>query len=191
MTGREKSTLRLVAFWGRNMMPIRSRGWVWPGFDYSDAEWARLEALGRVVSSSAYLMFQGITAVLVIALLGVLAFALVSLASALLPASAGPYPLVVLGVLMTFLTLGVLVPLAMRIAAAASIDRAAEEKLSGAPGDAALAAKIARQFRRVAVFAAGVIVLIFVTTMMVPESMQAWAGVAVAVVSAVAAIVFL
>jgi hypothetical protein len=63
-------TLALLAFWGRNMAPIRARGWVWPGFDYSEAEWKRLLALADAVSGGAYLAFQIVTAVLIIAAIG-------------------------------------------------------------------------------------------------------------------------
>ena len=35
----------VLAFWGRNMAPIRARGWTWPGFDYDETEWQRLLTL--------------------------------------------------------------------------------------------------------------------------------------------------
>jgi hypothetical protein len=51
----------VLAFWGRNMAPIRARGWTWPGFDYDETEWQRLLTLAKAVSSDAFVGFQIVT----------------------------------------------------------------------------------------------------------------------------------
>jgi len=75
-------------------------------------------------------------------------------------AKAGPLGLLAAIAIATFLLLGYGFPLAMRLAAAFATDDAMRAQLSAAPGDADLAAKIPRQFRRVAAFAAATLVLI-------------------------------
>jgi hypothetical protein len=49
------------------MVPVRARGWTWPGFEYSEAEWQRLLVLAKTVSLGAFFLFQMATAVLMIA----------------------------------------------------------------------------------------------------------------------------
>jgi len=58
VAGNDRSVLAGLAFWGRNMAPIRAKGWIWPGFDYSDAEWKRLLTLAETVSFNAFVGFQ-------------------------------------------------------------------------------------------------------------------------------------
>src|SRR5947207_1275998 len=66
----EGRALAVLAFWGRNMAPIRAKGWTWPGFDYREEEWRRLLALANTVSFDAFVSFQVSSAVLMIALIG-------------------------------------------------------------------------------------------------------------------------
>src|ERR1700681_1610199 len=67
VAGNDRSVLPGLAFWARNMAPIRARGWIWPGFDYSEAEWKRLLDLAETVSSEAFVSFQMATALLMLA----------------------------------------------------------------------------------------------------------------------------
>ena len=57
----------MLAFWGRNMAPIRARGRIWPGFDYSAAEWKRLLTLANAVPTAAFIIFGIATAALMVA----------------------------------------------------------------------------------------------------------------------------
>src|SRR5260370_37065743 len=69
------SVLPSLAFWGRNMAPVRAKGWSWPGFAYSECEWKRLLALADAVSFGAFISFQLATTVLTIALIGLVVVA--------------------------------------------------------------------------------------------------------------------
>ena len=58
VAGNDSRGLPVLAFWARNMAPIRARGRIWPGFDYSEAEWRRLLELAGIVPSEAFFTFQ-------------------------------------------------------------------------------------------------------------------------------------
>jgi hypothetical protein len=59
------------------------------------------------------------------------------------------------------------------------------------PGDAELAAKIARQFRRMGAFIAGVFVLIAASEFYLPDGAQHWAALVIAVAAGVVALIWL
>jgi hypothetical protein len=193
----EKHTLPLLAFWGRNMAPIRARGWIWPGFDYSEAEWKRLLALADSVSGDAYVGFQIVTAVLVIAAIGLAVAIGASVVTALyritppdLMQLGGLGPLVALA-LAVFALFGYGFPLVIRLAAAFTATQAMRAKLTVVPGDAELAAKIGRQFRRMAVFIAGVLFLIAASEFYLPDGVQHWAALVIAVGAGIVALIWL
>src|SRR5215472_888928 len=118
------SQLPGLAFWGRNMAPIRARGWIWPGFEYSEAEWRRLLSLAGAVSFEAFLSFQVATAVLTI---GLIALVVVGGAAIITPvyqtipaawAAARLLGLLIAMAIAAFLLFGYGLPLAMRAATA-------------------------------------------------------------------------
>jgi hypothetical protein len=193
----EGRALAVLAFWGRNMAPIRAKGWTWPGFDYREEEWRRLLALANTVSFDAFVSFQVATAVLMIALIGLVVgggAAIVVPLYQMMPSTWAPPGL--LGLLVTmaiavFLLFGYGLPLVVRAAAAFATNDAMRAQLSPAPGDAELAAKIPRQFRRMAAFMAGVLFLIAVSETYLPESAQHWAAIVLAVGSGLVALIWL
>jgi hypothetical protein len=197
IAGHDGGVLPGLAFWGRNMAPIRAKGWIWPGFDYSDTEWKRLLTLAETVSFNAFVGFQLATTVLVMAMIALVVAggaAVIAPLYQMIPAAwaqAGPLGLLAAIAIATFLLLGYGFPLAMRLAAAFATDDAMRAQLSAAPGDADLAAKIPRQFRRVAAFAAATLVLIAASETYLPESAQHWAALAIAIGSGVIAMIFL
>jgi hypothetical protein len=190
-------TLVLLAFWGRNMAPIRARGWAWPGFDYSEAEWKRLLALADAVSGGAYLIFQIVTAALVIIAIGLvvaIGAALIVPVNRMIPpdwAPLGTFGLLVAILVAVFGLFGYGFPLAIRLAAACAATQAMRGTLTTSPGDAALAAKIARQFRRMAAFMAGVFFLIATSELFLPAGAQHWAALAIAVGAGFVALILL
>ena len=192
----EQRTLALLAFWGRNMAPIRARGWIWPGFDYGEAEWKRLLALADAVSSGACLGFQIVTALLVIAAIGIvvaIGVGLITWLDRLVPpdwAQPGPFLLVAIPIVV-YVLFGYGFPLAIRLAAASTATQAIRGKLSAMPGDAELAAKIGRQFRRMATFIAGVFFLIAASEFYLPDGAQHWAALAIAVGAGFVALIWL
>jgi hypothetical protein len=190
------SQLPGLAFWGRNMAPIRARGWIWPGFEYSEAEWQRLLSLASVVSFDAFLTFQLATAVLMIVLIAlvVVGAAIVAPVYQTIPsawAAARLLGLLIALAIAAFLLFGYGLPLAMRVAAAFAANDATRAKLIASPGDTDLAAKIARQFRRVAAFIAVMLFLVAASEAYLPESVQHWVAITLAVGSGFVAIVFL
>jgi hypothetical protein len=193
----EQRTLALLAFWGRNMASIRARGWVWPGFDYGEAEWQRLLALAQGVSGDAYLGFQIVTVVLVvasIALVVTIGVGIVALPYRMIPsewAQLGPPGLLLAISVAVFVLFGYGFPFAIRLAAAFVAHRSMRAKLAALPGDAELAAKIARQFRRMAAFIAGVLFLIAASEFYLPDGAQHWAALAIAVGAGFVALIWL
>jgi hypothetical protein len=79
----------------------------------------------------------------------------------------------------------------VRAAAAFATNDAMRAQLSAAPGDAELAAKIPRQFCRMAAFMAGVIFLIAASETYLPESAQHWAAIVLAIGSGFVALIWL
>jgi hypothetical protein len=193
----DRRTPALLAFWGRNMAPVRARGWIWPGFDYSESEWKRLLALAGAVSGGAYVRFQIITPVLVIAMIGLVVAIGVGLVTSLyrlIPpewAQLGPLGLLVAIPIVVYVLFGHGFPLAIRIAAAFSATQPVRAKLTALPGDAELAAKIERQFRRMAAFIAGVFFLITVSEFYLPAGAQHWAALVIAVGAGFVALIWL
>jgi hypothetical protein len=191
------SQLPGLAFWGRNMAPIRARGWIWPGFEYSEAEWRRLLSLAGAVSFEAFLSFQVATAVLTIALIALVVgggAAIITPVYQTIPAAWAAARL--LGVLIAmaiaaFLLFGYGLPLAMRAATAFAASDAMRAKLVASPSDTDLAGKIARQFRRVAAFIAVMLFLVAASEAYLPESVQHWVAITLAIGSGFVAIVFL
>jgi hypothetical protein len=198
VAGNDRSILPGLAFWARNMVPIRAGGWTWPGFDYSDVEWRRLLVLAKTVSPDAFFLFQAATALLVLAeialVVGIGGGAIVAPLYQMIPpdwALAGSLGLLVVIPAATFLLFGYGFPLAMRIASALAMNDAMRAQLSVAPGDASLAAKIPGQFRRMAAFIAGILFLIVASELYLPDSAQHWAALVVAIGSGIVAVLFL
>jgi hypothetical protein len=198
IAGNDRSVLPGLAFWARNMAPIRARGWTWPGFEYSEAEWQRLLVLAKTVSLGAFFLFQMATAVLMIAaialVVGIGGGAIVAPLYRMIPpdwAPAGLLGLLAVIPAATFLLFGYGFPLAMRIAAALATDDAMRAQLSVAPGDADLAAKISGQFRRMAAFIAGMLFLIVASELYLPDSAQHWMALAIAIGAGIVAVLFL
>jgi hypothetical protein len=193
----EGRALAALAFWGRNMAPIRTKGWAWPGFDYREEEWRRLLALANTVSFDAFVSFLVATAVLMITLIGSVVAggsAIVVPLYQMIPSTLAPAGL--LGLLVTmaiavFLLFGFGLPLVVRAAAAFATNDAMRAQLRSAPGDAELAAKIPRQFRRMAVFIAGMLFLIAASETYLPESAQHWAAIVLAIGSGFVALIWL
>jgi hypothetical protein len=190
----DRRVLPLLALWGRNMAPVRARGWVWPGFDYSEAEWKRLLALAGAVSSDAYIGFQIVTAVLVIATIGLvvaLGAGLITWLSRVIPPVLSPIGLLVAIPIVVYALFGYGFPLAIQCAAACAASNTTRTKLTALPGDAELAAKIERQFRRMAAFIAGVFFLIAASEFYLPDGAQHWAALAIAVGAGIVALIWL
>ena len=151
----------VLAFWARTMCLIRDNKMSWPGFSYTEPEWARLGTLARAVSRDADTAYNIVNAAVFIAIAAAaVAGGFIPLATVLFPVPADTPAAAFLGLLAVFaaLTLGLGMPVSMRIAARFSANRAALEQAGDAPEDAALAAKVRWQMRRMTLVMCGLLV---------------------------------
>ena len=160
-TTRANGVSARLAFWAKNMLAIRDGRMEWPGFSYSDPEWARMDELGQAVSDGAYVKFVLVNAVVFIAIAALAIGAVfIPLATILFPipaeTSALKFTLLLAGT--CFLTIGLGLPLSMRIASALLADRRAIAALPPSEADTALAAKVAWQLNRITLIMCGLLV---------------------------------
>lgn len=140
----------------------------WPGFSYDEPEWERLRQLATLVPYPAYVNFCLVNAAVFIA------FACIGIAAVFLPLAIILFPIpaetstLKFAMLLAgccFLIIGCCLPVSLRIAAALVSTDAMRRELSEAPGDAALARKIAWQINRITLVMCGLLVpgiLVFV-----------------------------
>jgi hypothetical protein len=163
----EVRSIANLAFWARNMVAIRRGGMTWPGFSYTDPEWARMDALAGAVERWRFKLYTWVNAAIFIAFAAAgIGAIFLPLASILfpVPAETKPLPFVLLLAATALLILGVGLPVSMRITARL-VASDATRTLKPAPGDAALEAKIGWQIRRMIIIMCGVLVpgtLIFI-----------------------------
>jgi hypothetical protein len=161
MAAMDKAALARLAFWSLNMQAATGGKNSWPGFKYTAPEWQRMERLAEMVEGAAFVRFLAITAILFIVFAGAVVVCLfVPILIALYPnpADLQPLPFVLLLAATALLSLGIGLPLSMRLAARLSASKALRAKLVKEPGDAALAAKVSHQIIRMAVIMCGLLV---------------------------------
>lgn len=158
-----------LAFWARMVTGIKGAGMTWPGFSYTDAEWSRLEVLADQVSAEVAGAFLWLNAAVFIGLAAIVMFGVfLPLATVIFPnpADTRPLPFALLLAAVCLLTLGVGLPLAMRVTAWLLTTDKVRGRLASEPGDAALWAKVRFQMTRTTVIMCGLLVpgiLIFIT----------------------------
>jgi hypothetical protein len=150
-----------LAFWAKNMTSIRSAGMQWPGFSYTETEWARMADLAGTVSDGTFENFKVVNAVIFIALAAVgIALIFMPLASLLFPHPAetpAPYFVLLLAAI-ALLIIAIGLPISMRIAAAMSAGEETRTRLRPMPGDADLARNVAYQINRITAIMCGLLV---------------------------------
>jgi hypothetical protein len=153
--------LAQLAFWARNMTAVRDSGMDWPGFSYSDAEWARMRALADAVPAAAFGKFIVWTTVifLVVAVAGIIGV-FVPLLMLLFPdpGEMQGWQFACLLAACAFLILALGFALSMNLAARWSAADAIRAQLHATAGDAALAAKVRWQINRIALIMCGALV---------------------------------
>jgi hypothetical protein len=154
---------RFLRYWSLNLILARRTGQaIMPGFSYSDAEWARMgELVGGITSGGIYLW------------LGAVVFSYMAVAVCAVTVVIG-------GLLMTawrntasvtepqiFCAIGAIIAVMIAFVMPFSIafsglvsDPLWRERAAEAPGDAALYAKVARQFRRMGLVAGVLVALV-------------------------------
>ena len=157
----DKASLARLAFWAMNMSMATGGKNNWPGFKYTATEWARLEKLAEAVHGAAFIRFVLIVTVVFIALAGCAVVGILLPFMTLLypnPADLQPLPFVLALATVALLSIGIGLPLSMRVAARASSSEAMKARLHEEAGDAALAAKAAHQITRMTVIMCGLLV---------------------------------
>jgi hypothetical protein len=150
-----------LAFWADIMMRIKDAGMKWPGFSYTDAEWARLERLADAVAPVDAGRFKFVNAAVFIALAALAMFSgFLPLASELFPVPAETPAVAFLALLAAtcFVVLGLGLPLSTRIAAPLSAGVGTRGNLSVLAYDAELWSKVVFQMRRITLILCGFLV---------------------------------
>ena len=116
-----QGSLASLAFWAKNMSVLRESGYSWwPGFSYTPAEWDEIERLAKPIDGGAYLKFIGLNALLFIVFTGIAVVGFMLPVLLLLypdPSKLQPLPFVLLLASVAAITIGVGLPLSMKISA--------------------------------------------------------------------------
>ncbi|ESX28264.1 hypothetical protein [Mesorhizobium sp. LSJC264A00] len=143
------------------MTAIKDGRMEWPGFSYTDAEWARMRVLAAPIGAGRYQLFTWVNAAIFIAIaaLGIVCVFL-PLATLLFPVPAETSALKFSALLAAcaLLIIGLGLPISMRLSSALAISREMRAGLVGEAGDEALAAKVSWQINRIMLVMCGLLV---------------------------------
>ena len=161
MVGMTSSALARLAFWAKGMVAISDGRMEWPGFSYTDSEWARMRTLSEPIGAGTYQLFTIVNAVIfiTIASLGIFGVFL-PLATVLfpVPAETSALKFSLLLAACAFLIIGLGLPISMRLSAVLVASRAVRAALVAAPGDEALASRVSWQINRIMLIMCGLLV---------------------------------
>ncbi|MGX5827614.1 hypothetical protein [Mesorhizobium sp. 43Arga] len=161
MSGMTSSALARLAFWAKGMVSINDARMGWPGFSYSDAEWARMRTLSEPVGAGTYRLFTIVNAVIFIAVAALGMFGVfLPLATLLfpIPAQTSALKFSLLLAACAFLIIGLGLPISMRLSAMLVGGKTVRAALVPAAGDEALAAKVSWQINRIMLIMCGLLV---------------------------------
>lgn len=155
------SALARLAFWAKGMVSINNARMEWPGFSYSDAEWARMRTLSEPIGAGTYQLFTMVNAAIfiTIAALGIFGVFL-PLATLLfpIPAETSALKFSMLLAACAFLIIGFGLPISMRISAMLVGGKTLRAALVPDAGDEALASKVSWQINRIMLIMCGLLV---------------------------------
>jgi hypothetical protein len=155
------SALARLAFWAKGMVSINNARMEWPGFSYSDAEWARMRTLSEPIGAGTYQLFTMVNAAIfiTIAALGIFGVFL-PLATLLfpIPAETSALKFSMLLAACAFLIIGLGLPISMRLSAMLVGGKTMRAALVPAAGDEALASKVSWQINRIMLIMCGLLV---------------------------------
>jgi hypothetical protein len=143
MNGMTSSALARLAFWAKGMVSINDARMEWPGFSYSDAEWARMRILSEPIGTGTYQLFTIVNAVIFIAIAALGTFGVFLPLATLLfpvPAETSALKFSLLLAACAFLIIGLGLPISMRLSAMLLGGKTVRAALAPAAGDEALAA---------------------------------------------------
>lgn len=157
-----KSKLARVAFWAKNMTVLRDTGYKWwPGFTYSDTEWAQMDKLAAPISGGAYIKFTWVNAFffIIFAAIFVVCF-FVPIVTLMYPnpADVQPLPFSLALAATALLSIGIGLPLTMRISAWLCASEEVRAQLASTPATEALSARVSWQLLRMTLIMCGILV---------------------------------
>lgn len=161
MNGMTSSALARLAFWAKGMVSINDARMEWPGFSYSDAEWARMRTLSEPIGAWTYQLFTIVNAGIFIAIAALGIFAVFLPLATLLfpvPAETSALKFSLLLAACAFLIIGLGLPISMRLSAMLLGGKTVRAALAPADGDEALAAKVSWQINRIMLIMCGLLV---------------------------------
>jgi hypothetical protein len=161
MSGVTGGALARLAFWAKGMVSINDARMEWPGFSYSEAEWARMRTLSEPIGAGTYQLFTMVNAVIFIAIAALgIAGVFLPLATLLfpIPAQTSALKFSLLLAACAFLIIGLGLPVSMRLAAMLVGGKTLRAALIAAEGDEALAAKVSWQINRIMLIMCGLLV---------------------------------
>lgn len=155
------SALARLAFWAKGMVSINNARMEWPGFSYSDAEWARMRTLSEPIGAGTYQLFTMVNAAIFIAIAALGIFGVfLPLATLLfpIPAETSALKFSMLLAACAFLIIGLGLPVSMRLSAMLVGGKTLRAALVPAGGDEALASKVSWQINRIMLIMCGLLV---------------------------------
>ncbi|BAV46257.1 Uncharacterized protein MLTONO_1354 [Mesorhizobium loti] len=161
MNGMTSSALARLAFWAKGMVSINDARMEWPGFSYSDAEWARMRTLSEPIGAWTYQLFTIVNAGIFIAIAALGIFGVFLPLATLLfpvPAETSALKFSLLLAACAFLIIGLGLPISMRLSAMLLGGKTVRAALAPAAGDEALAAKVSWQINRIMLIMCGLLV---------------------------------
>jgi hypothetical protein len=156
-----KSKLARLAFWSANMNAVRESNWSWPGFGYTEAEWALMKEFAKPVSGGSYIKFILLNAVIFVVFAGVVVVcAFLPVLLLLYPDTRDlqPLPFTLLLAATAFLTIGFGLPFSMRIAAWLCASNDLRASLRTTPEIELLDARVSWQLMRMTLIMCGILV---------------------------------
>ncbi|QND55489.1 hypothetical protein [Mesorhizobium huakuii] len=161
MNGMTNRALARLAFWAKGMVSINDARMEWPGFSYSDAEWARMRTLSEPIGTGTYQLFTIVNAVIFIAIAALGIFGVFLPLATLLfpvPAETSALKFSLLLAACAFLIIGLGLPISMRLSAMLVGGKTVRAALVPGAGDEALAAKVSWQINRIMLIMCGLLV---------------------------------
>lgn len=133
----------------------------WPGFSYTEVEWARMTTLAKPVDGGTYQLFTLVNAAIFIAIAALGIFCVFLPLAALLfpvPAETSALKFSLLLAACALLIIGIGLPISLRLSTALVAPKSLHAALVAVPGDQALAAKVSWQINRITLVLCGLLV---------------------------------
>lgn len=169
MSGMTSGALARLAFWARGMTAIQDARMEWPGFSYTEPEWARMRVLAAPIGAARYQLFTMVNAAIFIAIAALGIFCVFLPMATLLfpvPAETSALKFSLLLAACAFLIIGLGLPVSLRLSSMLVASKEIRAGLVAEAGDEALAAKVSWQINRIMLVMCGLLVpgiLLFIT----------------------------